>query len=547
MGGAGHSGDVILERAFGSDRRETAREAIAAALAAGDGRLLLPAIAAEATSLEVFDPNESELVTAIADIETLPASAERSAAVSFVGLWTGTITENGIRTATGATRQLLATAPAVAAALATSAALILLDTARWEAAHEFTNLALAGLNLSAAHPPAPKAPDEDATIAWAWYTLMAVRVLTQWNTHAGHDAYDVVDRALTAMREQNQLRDHHAAALVALGHVQAGRGQFLDAAATLRRAIPLLPAHPASPRIGGQSLLALVLFRSGQWDEARDVVDAVAAAARTTNTLWATDTALALDTLRATADGSPRHLDLIKRTNAIQQLRWTQHIDAILLHAKLLSALQRNDGVTLRTVLHNTADPGYRLLYTPTEWHWWTTVAHHLAPGATTSRRKEPTAVLAGKDEPGKSLSTAWDADLDGDPQGVWDAVSQLLTSLGPHDPVLAAWSTMEAGSLLQRNGDADRASDLLQDAHERFTALGAHAFTRLAPLKAHRGGTYSPLLTPQENRIAALLANGATSTEIATTLHLSRRTVDNHAATILRKLNLTRRRELRP
>ncbi|HKY66753.1 MAG TPA: helix-turn-helix transcriptional regulator, partial [Acidimicrobiales bacterium] len=51
--------------------------------------------------------------------------------------------------------------------------------------------------------------------------------------------------------------------------------------------------------------------------------------------------------------------------------------------------------------------------------------------------------------------------------------------------------------------------------------------------------------LTKREREVAVLAARGATSPEIATTLHLSVRTVDTHLARVYRKLLVDGRHQL--
>ncbi len=53
------------------------------------------------------------------------------------------------------------------------------------------------------------------------------------------------------------------------------------------------------------------------------------------------------------------------------------------------------------------------------------------------------------------------------------------------------------------------------------------------------------PPLTRREREVANLLERGFTSRQIASKLHLSERTVDNHVANILRKLNLHSRAQV--
>ena len=53
------------------------------------------------------------------------------------------------------------------------------------------------------------------------------------------------------------------------------------------------------------------------------------------------------------------------------------------------------------------------------------------------------------------------------------------------------------------------------------------------------------PSLTRREKEIAALVARGFTSRQIASKLVLSERTVDNHVANILKKLSLHSREQI--
>ncbi len=52
-------------------------------------------------------------------------------------------------------------------------------------------------------------------------------------------------------------------------------------------------------------------------------------------------------------------------------------------------------------------------------------------------------------------------------------------------------------------------------------------------------------LLTAREREIVACVVDGRTSADVAATLSLSRRTVENHIANVYRKLRISNRREL--
>lgn len=109
-------------------------------------------------------------------------------------------------------------------------------------------------------------------------------------------------------------------------------------------------------------------------------------------------------------------------------------------------------------------------------------------------------------------------------------------------------------GEWLRRQGRRREARATLRQAHGSLSALGMEAFAERAAgeLRAtgeqarSRTSEASDQLTMQEVHIARLVADGATSKEVAAKLFLSPRTVDAHLRNIFRKLQLTSRRQLR-
>ncbi|MEV5720142.1 AAA family ATPase [Amycolatopsis mediterranei] len=128
-------------------------------------------------------------------------------------------------------------------------------------------------------------------------------------------------------------------------------------------------------------------------------------------------------------------------------------------------------------------------------------------------------------------------------------AITTLRTS--PSRLQLATALT-ELGTLQSRHGQSEKAIETLRQAVELSEQCGARPLARraaeelrssrraLTPAKDNEHG-----LTRQENRIAVMAAQGLTNREIATALHLTRRTVELHLSGAYRKLGIPGRAEL--
>lgn len=123
-----------------------------------------------------------------------------------------------------------------------------------------------------------------------------------------------------------------------------------------------------------------------------------------------------------------------------------------------------------------------------------------------------------------------------GDPEALTD-VSGELEAIGAD--LLAAEAASAASAAWTRAGHTHRA---------------AAAARRSAACAARCGAVHTPLLAPaptaaaltaREREIALLAAGGSTSKDIAASLRLSVRTVDNHLQSVYRRLGVSGRREL--
>ena len=108
-------------------------------------------------------------------------------------------------------------------------------------------------------------------------------------------------------------------------------------------------------------------------------------------------------------------------------------------------------------------------------------------------------------------------------------------------------------GEWLRRQNRRVDARERLRAAYVAFARMGAAAFAerargellatgaRIQPPAAPNGHG----LTPQERQVAGLAADGATNAEIATRLFVTVSTVEYHMNKVLRKLNVSSRRQL--
>ncbi|MBE8523772.1 AAA family ATPase [Amycolatopsis sp. H6(2020)] len=132
-------------------------------------------------------------------------------------------------------------------------------------------------------------------------------------------------------------------------------------------------------------------------------------------------------------------------------------------------------------------------------------------------------------------------------------ALQKAITTLRSSPSRLQlATALTELGTLQARHGQSEKAIETLRQAVELSEQCGARPLARraaeelrsarraLTPAKDNEHG-----LTRQEGRIAVMAAQGLTNREIATALHLTRRTVELHLSGAYRKLGIPGRAEL--
>lgn len=118
--------------------------------------------------------------------------------------------------------------------------------------------------------------------------------------------------------------------------------------------------------------------------------------------------------------------------------------------------------------------------------------------------------------------------------------------------PIAAAETLISYGTHMRRTGRPRQSREPLARALELAERAGAGRVVELASAElAASGGRRRRReqdpgrLTPQEQRVAELAAEGLTNTQIAAALHLSPKTVGHHLGRVYAKLGLSSRREL--
>jgi DNA-binding CsgD family transcriptional regulator len=137
-------------------------------------------------------------------------------------------------------------------------------------------------------------------------------------------------------------------------------------------------------------------------------------------------------------------------------------------------------------------------------------------------------------------------------------ALAAYAVGLQPVDgrgplPLPKARLALAYGSLLRRTGARRAAVEQLRTAHAALTALGAAPFLATCDAELSACGLQAPTadpsgrltLTPTEQTVAHLVAQGLTNREAATRLYVSPKTVDYHLGNIYAKLGITSRRDL--
>lgn len=133
----------------------------------------------------------------------------------------------------------------------------------------------------------------------------------------------------------------------------------------------------------------------------------------------------------------------------------------------------------------------------------------------------------------------------------VTESVTLLTDAVAQHETLCETFGRARAqlslGAVLRRVRQRRAAREAIEAALEGFEELGAATWVERAREELGRisGRTREGALTAAERRVAALVAEGRTNHEVATTLFLAERTVASHLTRIYAKLGVRSRTEL--
>lgn len=128
-----------------------------------------------------------------------------------------------------------------------------------------------------------------------------------------------------------------------------------------------------------------------------------------------------------------------------------------------------------------------------------------------------------------------------------------LAVDPGPVGPYFRARLELTCGRMWRHRGERRRAADVLEGARARFAALGAAPYAEqvdreinaLGLRHIRRSAVGTQELTPQEQAVARLVAQGLRNREVAAELVVSAKTVETHLSRVYAKLGIRSRTEL--
>jgi DNA-binding CsgD family transcriptional regulator len=305
--------------------------------------------------------------------------------------------------------------------------------------------------------------------------------------------------------------------------------------------------------------VGLVLFRTGEWDDALAEVDAGLLAADEADLGLGTYWPYAIGTLIACARGQQATArQWLDRSRAVTSRRalgaeWLAYADAMVhdadgdveVAAKLLSNVtERIIAARVPTLLLNMAADTVRLAVATGRME----AARHVVDEVDTIASRSSSPVASAIARWARGLHDACGSEVE-------DAADELARCQRTPSSVRARH---DAAIIAARRGDGGDARRLAKEAFAAYDALGAdqlHLRLRadlrscgvaMRPRRAAAHPTHGwASLTASEQTVVGLVSEGLTNTEIGQRLFISRRTVESHLGRVYAKLGVTTRAQL--
>lgn len=347
-----------------------------------------------------------------------------------------------------------------------------------------------------------------------------------------------------------------------LGWLQLAVDDVPSARAALERAVPLR-REGGSTRISlwARAWLARALYRSGDWDEAARTAaqgrELVASSGIVLTRPLCDWTLVQVHVLRGEEDAA---LAALRDAESVPQDYVTMRVPTLLARAAYADAHADHEGVvaaltplTMPDLAEAVAEPGY--------WPWVELLATALV---SLGRVDEADELLAPHEERvaglGHRSATARLARARGrvfaargDLEGARASFTSAMAALdGLPLRVERAHTQFAFGQVLRRAGKRGEADPLLTASRDGYAAFGARLLVercerelKAGGVRLARGERSAVDLTPQEQAVADLVAQGRSNREVADELFLSPKTVQYHLTSVYAKVGVRSRTEL--
>jgi DNA-binding CsgD family transcriptional regulator len=316
-------------------------------------------------------------------------------------------------------------------------------------------------------------------------------------------------------------------------------------------------------RLWALGFLADLEYRSGQWDDSAAHADLAISLAEDTDHQWMLGMLHGVAALPAAARGdweaAAAHVDSARLVASV--LDSTISVAFAGTAAAALAAARGDDRAVIEATEPLAALERSRGVMEPGVLHWYPLRIEALAR---TGRLDEAVALaddafaLAERQHQSSALADLFYArgvleDARGDSTAAAEAFARGEAEHGNTAmPFRAALHQLAYGTHLRRRGQRRAASARLEDALRTFTELGARPYaerveSELAAcgLRPRRRAPAAPVLTPREQAVARLVAEGLTNAEIARQLFVSAKTVEYHLGNAYAKFGVRNRAQL--